>query len=85
MKELAEQGIITAAEAKRVEKASEEVKDVVKEEVSDDVIEYLVVRGDCLYRLAKKFNCSISEILKLNPKIKNPDLIYAGQILLLPE
>jgi 2',3'-cyclic-nucleotide 2'-phosphodiesterase (5'-nucleotidase family)/LysM repeat protein len=85
MKELAEQGIITAAEAKRVEKASEEVKDVVKKEVAEEVIEHLVVRGDCLYRLAEKFNCSISEILKLNPKIKNPDLIYTGQILLLPE
>jgi LysM repeat protein len=91
MKELAEQGLITAAEAKRVEEASikadtdqgeaEEVNDVVK----DEEIKYLVVKGDCLYRLAKKFNCSISEILELNPKIKNPDIIYVGQILLLPE
>lgn len=91
MNELAEQGLITEAEAKRVEDASikadtdqgeaEEVNDVVK----DEEIKYLVVKGDCLYRLAKKFNCSISEILKLNPKIKNPDIIYVGQILLLPE
>jgi LysM repeat protein len=99
MNELLELGLVTAAEAKRVEAISEpadseetdteevieEVKEEVKEDVTEEASEYNVVKGDSLYKIAKKFHCTISEILKVNPKIKNPDLIYVGQILILPE
>jgi LysM repeat protein len=91
MNELAAQGIITAADAKRVEPVSEPAATEdkgTKEEtknVKQDTLKYHVVKGDCLYKIAIKFHCTISEILKLNPKIKNPDLIYIGQILILPD
>jgi hypothetical protein len=90
MNELAELGIITTAEAKRVVTVPEpavseetEIKEVAEE--TEVAVEYYVVKGDSLYKIAKKFHCTISEILKENPKIKNPDLIYVGQILILPE
>jgi 2',3'-cyclic-nucleotide 2'-phosphodiesterase (5'-nucleotidase family) len=90
MNELAELGIITTSEAKRVVTVPEsavseetEIKEVAEE--TEVAVEYYVVKGDSLYKIAKKFHCTISEILKVNPKIKNPDLIYVGQILILPE
>lgn len=49
---------------------------------------YTVKAGDCLWSIAAKYLGSGSrytEIVKLNAdKIKNPNLIYAGQVLVLP-
>lgn len=48
---------------------------------------YTVVRGDCLWSIAKKFYGSGAEYKKLaaaNPFIKNPNLIYPGQVLTIP-
>ena len=49
---------------------------------------YTVVKGDCLWNISKKFLKSGSrwrEIYNLNKdKIKNPNLIYPGQVLKLP-
>ena len=41
---------------------------------------YIVKRGDTLYKIAKKFNMSVREIVRLN-EIKNPNLIYTGEAL----
>ena len=44
-----------------------------------DEVWYTIKRGDTLIKIAKKFNTKISNIVRLNPgKIKNPNLIYAG-------
>jgi LysM repeat protein len=45
---------------------------------------YTVQPGDTISKLAVQFNTTIDDILKLNPSIKNPDLIYTGQVLVLP-
>ena len=49
---------------------------------------YTVVRGDCLWAIAKRILGNGSrwrEIYGLNQdKIKNPNLIYPGQVLVLP-
>ena len=52
--------------------------------VGSDKVEYKVVKGDCLNRLAKKFECTIWNIVDLNPEITNPDLIFRGQKLIIP-
>ena len=44
---------------------------------------YTVVKGDRLRLLAKKFDCTIWDIVELN-NIKNPDLIIIGQKLVMP-
>lgn len=41
---------------------------------------YTVKRGDTLYRISNKYGVSISDIVNLN-NIKNPNLIYPGQVL----
>ena len=38
-----------------------------------------VVKGDTMWALAKRYGLSLSELIALNPQIKNPNLIYVGQ------
>ena len=52
-----------------------------KEEVSPSV--YTVKKGDTLSAIAKKYNTTVSELVKLNG-IKNPDIIKVGQKITLP-
>jgi LysM repeat protein len=46
---------------------------------SDNVDIYIVNHGDTLSEIAKLFNTTLAQLLALNPAIKNPNLIYAGQ------
>jgi len=50
---------------------------------------YVVKKGDCLWNIAKKYlgnGARYTEIYELNKdKIKNPNLIYPGQELILPD
>ncbi len=39
---------------------------------------HVVVSGDTLWGIANLYGISYSELLALNPQIKNPNLIYAG-------
>lgn len=48
---------------------------------------YTVVSGDCLWNIARKFYGNGQEykrIAEANPQIKNPNLIYPGQVLSIP-
>lgn len=45
---------------------------------------YYVQRGDTLRKIAAKFNTTVDAILRVNPQISNPNLIYAGQAITLP-
>ena len=40
---------------------------------------YTVKRGDTLWSLARRYNTSIANIVRLN-RIQNPNLIYPGQV-----
>ena len=40
---------------------------------------YVIKPGDTLNGIAKKFNTTVAELLKKNPTIVNPNLIYAGR------
>ena len=39
---------------------------------------YTIKRGDTLGAIAAKFGTSVSNLMSLNPHIKNANLIYAG-------
>lgn len=45
---------------------------------------YKVVKGDVLARIAKKFSCTVEEIMALNPIIKNPNFLQVGWKLTIP-
>ncbi|MGB8984977.1 MAG: LysM peptidoglycan-binding domain-containing protein [Anaerolineales bacterium] len=45
---------------------------------------YYAVKGDTLRKIAAKFSTSVDELLRLNPQISNPNLIYVGQAITVP-
>ena len=45
---------------------------------------HTVVKGDTMWRIAKTYEVGLSEIKATNTHIKNPDLIYPGQVLTIP-
>jgi len=48
------------------------------------LIKRLIEKGDTLFSIAEDNNLSITELLKVNPQIKNPDMIYAGDKIFIP-
>ena len=47
--------------------------------------EYTVQKGDSLWSISKKYNVPFTEILRLNKHIKNPDMIYPNDKIILPD
>ncbi len=45
---------------------------------------YTVQPGDSLWKIAVKFEIGLSELIKANPQLSNPALIYAGQKITIP-
>jgi LysM repeat protein len=45
---------------------------------------YYVVKGDTLRKIAARFNTTVDAILRINPQITNPNLIYVGQAITIP-
>ena len=45
---------------------------------------YYAVPGDTLRKIAAKFNTTVDAILRLNPQIINPNIIYVGQAIAIP-
>ncbi|HET7627231.1 MAG TPA: LysM peptidoglycan-binding domain-containing protein [Bacillales bacterium] len=47
--------------------------------------DYYVQRGDTMWKISQKFGVSYSSLLKANPQIENPSLIYVGQVVHIPQ
>lgn len=47
--------------------------------------DYIVKSGDSLWRIAVKYQVGLSEIISMNPQIANPNLIYPGEKLKIPD
>ncbi len=45
---------------------------------------YIVKSGDTMWKIAVRYEVGVSEIINANSQIKNPDLIYPGQVLAVP-
>lgn len=45
---------------------------------------HTVVRGDTMWKIASRYEIGTAEIIQANPQVKNPDLIYPGDILAIP-
>lgn len=46
---------------------------------------YTVVSGDSMWKIAVKYEIGVSELIKANPQIQNPSMIYVGQKINIPE
>lgn len=48
-------------------------------------LSHTVVMGDTMWKLAVKYEIGTSEIIRANPHISDPNLIYPGQVLTIPQ
>ena len=62
-----------------------ELKIPVKKPAPSKVVDYKVLAGDNLTRIAKMYNTTIDEIVSMNPSITNPNLIRTNTILKVPD
>lgn len=53
--------------------------------VPADALTHTVVRGDTMWKLAVKYEVGTREIIDANPQVRNPDLIYPGDRLTIPQ
>lgn len=47
--------------------------------------DHTVTKGDTMWKLAVRYQAGTSEIIQANPQVSNPDLIYPGQVLNIPQ
>ena len=51
-----------------------------KEKVASGQVQYhTVVQGECLWGIAAHYGVALNDLIALNPRISNPNLIYPGQ------
>lgn len=48
------------------------------------VTEYIVQAGDTMWVISKRFGVSLDSLIRANPQIKNPDVIYPGEVIRIP-
>lgn len=53
--------------------------------VSAADLSHTVVKGDTMWKIASKYQVGTSEVISANPQISNPNLIYPGQVLTIPQ
>ena len=46
---------------------------------------YIVQKGDTLFLIAKRFGVSLDALIRANPQIKNPNLIFPGDVVFIPQ
>lgn len=48
-------------------------------------LSHTVVKGDTMWKIAARYEVGTSEVIDANPQVSNPNLIYLGQILQVPQ
>ena len=48
-------------------------------------MEYTIQPGDSLYQLSKKYGVPLAELIAANPQLQDPELIFPGQIITIPQ
>ncbi len=48
------------------------------------VLDYVVQPGDTMYFIAQRYGVSLEVLIRANPQIRNPDLIYPGDVIRIP-
>lgn len=46
--------------------------------------DYIVKKDDSLWTISRMFEIDLASLIRVNPQIKNPDLIYPGQKIIVP-
>lgn len=51
---------------------------------AEDPVSHTVVSGDTLWAIAQRYGVAVKDLLAANPDIKNPNLIHAGDKVVIP-
>jgi len=57
---------------------------ITASESASALISHRVQAGDSMWKIAVRYQVGVSEIIKENPHISNPNLIYPGQLISVP-
>lgn len=57
---------------------------IITVDASAAVVKHTVIKGESMWKIAVKYQVGLSEIIAANDQVKNPALIYPGQILNIP-
>lgn len=60
------------------------IKAGIKPVQPENTLEYTVKPGDYLLKIADSYNCTVDEILAVNPQIKEPSILAVGETLYIP-
>ncbi len=56
----------------------------VPPEMPPGVTDYIVQSGDTMYLIAQRYGISLQTLISANPQIRNPELIYPGEVIHIP-
>ncbi len=56
-----------------------------KPPIGDWLHQHTVVQGDTLWKLAKAWGIQLAELIKVNPHLKNPNVLLTGEIVNIPK
>ena len=48
------------------------------------VVEYCVQQGDTMWLISRRFGISLDALIRANPQIRNPEMIFPGEIVRIP-
>lgn len=48
------------------------------------VVEYMVQQGDTMWLISRRFGISLDALIRANPQIRNPEMIFPGEIVRIP-
>ena len=74
---------VEALNKKLIELTDEELEQVVGGAYQGTCFVYVIKKGDCLKDIAQRYGTTVKTLCELN-NIKNPNLIYGGNKLLIP-
>ena len=52
---------------------------------SASALSHTVAKGDTMWKIASRYQVGTQEVIDANPQISNPNLIYPGQVLTVPQ
>ena len=45
---------------------------------------HVIQQGETLWEISKKYQILLERLIASNPQIKNPDMIFPGQVIIIP-
>lgn len=74
-----EYGLYSGLATRSTEKSAAQTQTAGQNQTAGQAAYHRVAKGDTLWALARRYGVSLTELVALNPQIKNPNLIRVGE------